>query len=267
MYTQYWQLKEKPFENTPDPKFLFHSSQHEEGLSRLIYIVREGKGAGLLTGIYGCGKTLLGHTLNRELQKDIYRVAFLTNPRLDEIELLRMILHLLGGTEIPTRKADILMALEQILTAHLGEGKKTVIVIDEAHAIEQHSIFEEIRLLLNFQTENQFLLTLLLFGQPELKNKIEANKQLNQRIAMRYHLKGLTQEETANYIYHRLAIAGAKREIFEEAALALVHERSGGIPRKINQLCDMSLLTSMVKKKEKVDNEIVKEAIESVEGE
>lgn len=266
MYLPYWHLKEKPFENSPDPKFFYHSPQHEEGLSRLIYVVRERKGAGLLTGIYGCGKTLLGHALYQELEKDVYRVAFLTNPRLDDIELLRMILYLLGAPEVPTRKADLLIQLEQILNANLRDGKSTVVVIDEAHAIEQSSLFEEIRLLLNFQSENQFLLTLLLLGQPELKTKVESNKQLNQRIAMRYHLQGLTLEETALYAHHRLLIAGARNELFDESALNLIYERSGGIPRRINQICDISLLTGMSRQAAMVNAEIVKEAIESLEG-
>lgn len=266
MYLQYWHLKEKPFENTPDPKFLYNSPQHEEGLSRLIYVVREGKGAGLLTGIYGCGKTLLGHALADELEKDVYRVAFLTNPRLDDIEMLRMIVYLLGASEVPTRKADLLMALGQIFDANLRDGKKTVIVIDEAHAIEQPSIFEEIRLLLNFQSRQQFLLTLLILGQPELKNKVESNKQLNQRIAMRFHLQGLTTEETAHYVHHRLLIAGAKAELFDEESLVLIHERSGGIPRRINQICDISLLNGMTRQSPIVGADIVREAITSLEG-
>lgn len=265
MYLQYWKLKEKPFENTPDPRFLYHSPQHEEGFSRLIYVVREGKGAGLLTGTYGCGKTLLGHSLMKELESDIYRVAFLTNPRLDDIEMLRMILHLLGSSDVPTRKADVLMALEQIFYSNLREGRKTVITIDEAHTIEDNSIFEELRLLLNFQTDSQFLLTLLLLGQPELKSKIESNKQFNQRIAMRYHLEGLNPEETASYVHHRLLIAGTKSQIFDEEAITMIFARSGGIPRRINQICDMSLLTGMTRKSQSIDESVIREAVESLE--
>ena len=265
MYVEYWNLREKPFENTPDPRFLFNSVQHEEGLSRLIYVVREGKGAGMLTGTYGCGKTLLGHALTKELEKDVYRVAFLTNPRLDDVEVLRMILHFLGAGEAPTRKTDILVALEELFSSNLRDGRKTVIVIDEAHAIEESSVFKEIRLLLNFETDHQFLLTLLLLGQPELKNKIESNKQLNQRIAMRYHLEGLSPGETASYVHHRLLIAGAKSEMFDEKSMVLLYHRSGGIPRRINQICDMSLLTGMTRQAKIVTEEIVKEAIESLE--
>ena len=265
MYLQYWRLKEKPFENTPDPKFLYHSPQHEEGLSRLIYVVREGKGAGMLTGIYGCGKTLLGHALASELEKDVYRVAFLTNPRLDDIEMLRMIVYLLGMPKKllyakPTcswRSADFRRQYARRQKDRHCRG---------THAIEQASIFEEIRLLLNFQSHSQFLLTLLILGQPELKNKVEANKQLNQRIAMRYHLQGLTMDETAHYVHHRLLIAGTKAPLFDEESLVLIHERSGGIPRRINQICDISLLNGMTHQSQIVNADMVREAITSLEG-
>ncbi len=265
MYQSYWDLKDKPFENTPDPKFFFNSFQHEEGLSRLIYVVREGKGAGLLTGTYGCGKTLLCHALAKELEKDVYRVAFLTNPRLDDVEMLRMILHSLGASVVPTRKTDVLIALESILASNLRDGRKTVIVIDEAHAIEDPTLFEELRLLLNFQTESKFLLTLLLIGQPELKEKVESNKQLNQRIAMRYHLEGLSLDETARYVQHRLVVAGAKKELFDDSSMVMLYHRSGGIPRRINQICDMSLLTGMTRQVNQITEVIVQEAIESLE--
>lgn len=265
MYLEHWRLREKPFENTADPRFFYHSPQHEEGLARLLYVVREGKGAGLLTGTYGCGKTLLGHQLFSELERDVYRTAFLTNPRLDDIEMLRMIVHLLGMPEVPTRKADVLMALEQILDSNFRDGRKTVIVIDEAHAIEQPAMFEELRLLLNYQADGQFLATLLILGQPELKAKIEANKQLNQRIAVRFHLQGLSAEDTASYILHRMLVAGARQPVFDEGALSLVHERSAGIPRRINQICDFALLTGLNRRADRVTPDIVREAIESLE--
>lgn len=264
MYEEYWGLKEKPFENTPDPKFFYNSSQHEEGLSRMIYVVREEKGAGLLTGVYGCGKTLLSRALMKELEQDIYKVAIITNPRLDDVEMLRMIAHSLGATELPTRKADVLITLERILKNNASDGKKTVIVIDEAHAIEDRNIFEEIRLLLNFQFEDKFLLNLLLLGQPELKEKIENIKQLNQRIAMRFHLEALNKEETAGYINHRLKIAGLTRQIFSNDAVSLIYEKSGGIPRRINQICDCALLTGYGKEAKIIDQELIKETVQSM---
>ncbi|MCX7715858.1 MAG: AAA family ATPase, partial [Endomicrobia bacterium] len=131
MYEQYWNIKEKPFENTPDPKFFYSSPQHEEALARMIYTVKESKGAGLLTGVYGCGKTLLARALLKELQKDIYKIAIINNPKLDDVEMLRMISYGLGCHDVPTRKADIIVKLETILKENLMDGKKTVIIVDE----------------------------------------------------------------------------------------------------------------------------------------
>ena len=264
MYKEYWELKEKPFENTPDPRFLYRSPQHEEALFRLIYVVREGKGAGMLTGVFGCGKTVLGRALCKELEKDVYRVGFVNNPRLEDVDLLRMIAYQLGSVELPDRKTDILIALEKLLTDNIKDNKKTVIVIDEAHTIEDKDIFEELRLLLNFQLEDRFLLTLLLLGQPELNKKIEENKQLTQRIALRYHLEGLNQEDTVCYIKHRLEVAGGEGGTFPPATVGLVFERTGGIPRRINQICDMCLFTGFAKKVKIIDEEIVREAINSL---
>lgn len=263
MYEQYWGLKEKPFENTPDPKFFYNSPQHEEALARMLYTVKESKGAGLLTGVYGCGKTLLARTLFKELQKDVYKVALITNPKLNEIEMLRMIAYSLGTQNVPERKSDVLVQLETILKENLMDGKKTVVIIDEAHVIEDNNIFEEIRLLLNFQLEDKFLLTVLLLGQPELKQKVENIKQLNQRIAMRYNLTSLNLQETAQYIQHRLEVAGAKQNIFLQDAVELIYQHSGGIPRRINHICDTALLAGMGAGVKSINKEFVKEVIES----
>jgi general secretion pathway protein A len=136
MYLEYWKLREKPFENTPDPKFFFNSAQHEEAFARMKYVVKEGKGAGVLTGVFGCGKTVMSRALMVELEHGVYKVALVINPRLNDIGILKMICHNLGKSGIPEQKADILIALEEILNNNMRDGKKTVIVIDEAHTIE-----------------------------------------------------------------------------------------------------------------------------------
>lgn len=266
MYTNYWKIAEKPFENTPDPRFMYNSAQHEEAFSRMLYVIRESKGAGLLTGVFGCGKTMLGRAITKELENDVYKVAYIVNPRLEELDLLRMLAHYLGADNLPERKSDIIIAIERILINNYQDGKKTIAVFDEAHAIEQKSVFEEIRLLLNFQADDKFLITILLFGQPELKEKVESNKQLLQRIAMKYHLEGLTHEDVKNYIRHRLDVAGGQHIDFSETSVKMIFDRTGGIPRRINQICDMCLLTGFFKKREKIDDAIVREAIDSIEG-
>lgn len=265
MYLEYWGLQEKPFENVASPRFLFNSSQHEEAFARMLYVIREGKGAGVLTGVFGCGKTMLSRALLSELEQDIYRLALITNPRLSEIDLLKMIVHHLGVTQLPQSKAEILISLEEVLNNNIRDGRKTVVVIDEAHCIDSPGIFEEIRLLLNFQNSDQFLLTLLLFGQPELKERIEHNKQFLQRVAIRYHLTGMSLEETQSYVLHRLKVAGGINVQLNVGAMRLIHERSTGIPRRINQICDMALMTGCIRNVRLINEAVVTEAIRSID--
>lgn len=261
MYEKYWGLSQKPFLNTPDPRFLYHSAQHEEALSRLIYAVGERIGAAMLTGAFGCGKTVIAHALLKELSAQKYKTAYIFNPRLDDIDLLRMIAHQLGVTEPPVRKTDVLNSLQDALLNNMRNGKETVIIIDEAHTINDDNIFEEIRLLLNFQLEDRFLLTLFLLGQPELKEKVDENIQLEQRINIKCHLESLSREDTKNYVIHRLAVAGRNEPAFTEEAIDSIFDYSGGIPRRINRLCDICLLAGFVKQVDKVGHEIVREEI------
>ncbi|MBI4436786.1 MAG: AAA family ATPase [Candidatus Omnitrophica bacterium] len=266
MYETHWGLSEAPFENTPDPRYLYLSKQHEEGLTRLFYVVRSKKGAGMMTGVFGCGKTLLARAVIRGLQKSGHRIAFITNPRLDPLEMLRMILYELGVSSPPLHKSDVLFHLQELLSNNSRDGHETVVVIDEAHVIQDPDIFEEIRLLLNFQMEEKFLVTLLLIGQPELQDQVDINKAFAQRISIRFHLGPLTEEETERYISHRLSVAGRTDPLFNKEAIQLVYEGAGGIPRRINQICDMCLFTGYVQKRDQVDRPIVEEAMASVEG-
>jgi general secretion pathway protein A len=243
MYEAYWSLKEKPFENTPDPKYIYYSKKHKEAVSRLLYAVREHKGAALLTGEYGSGKTLLSRVLWHELQQEkIYQSVFILNPRLSGLEMLQEITRQLSGNDAPLNKIDIFHSLHNILYSNHNLNQHTVIVIDEAQAIMENEIFEELRLLLNFQLDNAFLLTLILLGQPELKQKIVNLPQLSQRMSLKFHLSALNEQETKEYIQHRLGVAGASPNLFDEEAFEGIYFFSAGIPRRINNLCDLSLL-------------------------
>lgn len=271
MYEQYWGLTQKPFENTPDPKFLYHSQQHEEGLSRLLYAVREQKGSAVLTGVFGCGKTLLARTILRELGRDIYRTAFIANPQLDYIELLMTVANGLGAKDLPKKKTEVLTnivldTINNMLMDNYRDGKKTVIIVDEAHVIKDFQVWEELRLLLNFQLEDRFLLTLLLLGQPELKTSIETNKQLAQRIAIKCSIDKLSQEDCIKYILHRLRVVGRQTPLFEDSALGLIYEKSGGIPRRINNICDLALLVGFGRKLTLIDSPIIEEVAKDLEA-
>ena len=231
----------------------------------MLYVVSQGLGAAVLTGAFGCGKTVIARSVLKELSSEKYKSVFISNPRLDEVDLLRMIAYQLGATEPPASKTDVLNTLQDILLNNARNGKQTLIIIDEAHSIDKESVFEEIRLLLNFQLEDRFLLTLILMGQPELKDKVNRNIQLEQRVNIKCSLGSLNAEETKGYIDHRLKIANRTEPVFSERALHLIHSYSGGIPRRINRLCDLCLLTGFVRTVSQIDEDIVREEIKELE--
>jgi general secretion pathway protein A len=266
MFEKHWGLTESPFENTPDPRFMFYSQEHEEALSRLIYVVEKRKGATMLTGVFGCGKTVLLRALLAHLNKNIYQAAIINNPFLKLVEFLRAIARQLGAESLPEKLTEMsadyfLQIIETILRNNAKDGKHTLIIIDEAHVITDADIFEELRLLLNFQLEDKFLLTLILVGQQELVERIKKNKQFSQRLSIGSNLKPLSETEMTNYIECRLKVAGVERQIFSPEALRLIFQNTGGIPRRINQICDMCLSVGFNYEAKIVDENIVNESV------
>ena len=260
MYTSYWGLTEKPFENTPDPKFIYYSQQHEEAMARMLYVVREHKGAALLTGEYGCGKTLLSRVLRKELQQENkYQSVFILDPHLTVREFLREIIYQMGSGPIPKNKIDISHALNKLILTNHNAGKHTVLVVDEAQSIDNLDIFEEIRLLLNYQLDTAFLLTVILLGAPELKQVVMGMQHLVQRMAAGYHLNGLSETETKDYINHRLKIAGAGKQLFTEDSFHEVYVHSYGVPRRINTICDLALLMGFSNSQAVIDRKTIKD--------
>lgn len=266
MYRAYWGLTEKPFENTPDPRFLYYSPKHEEGLARLNYAIGERKGAALLTGEFGSGKTLLSRALEALLDNTKYKMVFITNSQLPAFDFLVSIAKQLGSEKIPERKIDLLDLISEMLRRNMNIGKDTIVVIDEAQLIESHEVFEEIRLLLNFQLNDRFLMTLILLGQPELRERVNAIPQLKQRMGVRYHLDALSEEETGQYVLHRLKVAGRDQPVFKPEAIRLIYEQAKGLPREINNLCDMSLFVGFAKKLAMVEEGAVREVVKDYEG-
>lgn len=259
MYLTYWGLKEKPFENTPDPKYMYYSIRHKEALLNLLYAVSENKGAALLTGDIGCGKTLIARTLVSRLDPEEFEIALITNPRFDEQEFIREILYQFGVDSIAAKKLETVHTLNDFLYKNSQKGIKTILIIDEAQLIINSDILEEIRLLLNFQLDDQFLLTLILIGQPELRDKIRKMPQLDQRIGIRYHLEHLTFQDTGSYITQRLLQAGREEQIFTDQAVRIVFRYSEGIPRKINTICDLCLVMGSARNLHRIDEGIVQE--------
>ncbi|MBU0895667.1 MAG: AAA family ATPase [Candidatus Omnitrophica bacterium] len=260
MYTSYWGLTEKPFENTPDPKFIYYSQQHEEAMARMLYVVREHKGAALLTGEYGCGKTLLSRVLRKELQQENkYQSVFILDPHLTVREFLREIIYQMGSGPIPKNKIDISHALNKLILTNHNAGKHAVLVVDEAQSIDNLDIFEEIRLLLNYQLDTAFLLTVILLGAPELKQVVMGMQHLVQRMAAGYHLNGLSETETKDYINHRLNIAGASKQLFAEDSFHEVYVHSYGVPRRINTICDLALLMGFSNSQAVIDRKTIKD--------
>ena len=261
MYQEHWGLKELPFENVPDPRFFYPSPAHQEALMRLFYAVNNRKGAAMLTGEVGCGKTILSRMFVQDLAGDRYEIGLVANPSLPPLDFLREVLYQLGAESKATSKLDLLHSLNDLVVQNLNAGKETVIIIDEAQAIDDSDTLEELRLLLNFQLNDRFLLTLILIGQPELREKVSLIHQLEQRIAIKYHLGPLTGDETARYILFRLERAGLQREIIDPEALSVICRVTHGIPREINNLCDLSLLLGYRSQAERIGDKIVQDAL------
>jgi type II secretory pathway predicted ATPase ExeA len=241
MFEQHFGLTTKPFGKTPDPAFLYESDQHKEALARLEYAVDE-KELALLVGDIGSGKTTLSRALIDRIGES-RPVILLINPRLTPTQLLRSIATGLG-VDPPRFRNDLLDRIHTRLFELYEESREPVLIIDEAQLIPSKQTFDEIRLLTNFQLDDQNLLSVLLIGQPELETRLEraAYAPLRQRIGMRYRLGPLSEEETARYIEHRIRVAGGKRNPFSAAAIREIHAVSGGIPRVINTLATTALL-------------------------
>jgi type II secretory pathway predicted ATPase ExeA len=241
MFEEHFGFTTKPFGKTPDPAFLYESPQHKEALARLEYAVEE-KELALLTGDVGSGKTTLSRALIDRLG-DSRPVVLLINPRLTPTQLLRSIASGLGLAPAKHRN-ELLDLIHAKLFQLYEDGREPVIIIDEAQLIPSKGTFDEIRLLTNFQLDDQNLLSLILIGQPELQARIDrrAYSALRQRIGMRYELHPLSLEETMEYIAHRVKVAGGSRNPFNAAAMEEIHTLSGGIPRLINALATTALL-------------------------
>ncbi len=263
MYDKFYNFKEVPFNLTPNSRFFFASDKHTTALDSLIYAINQRKGFVVITGEIGSGKTTVCRTLLNRLDKHT-QVALVTNTNLNSKDLLMTIMEDLEIEFSSSSKSKLLSQLNTYLIDQMQLDNNVVLIIDEAQNLKP-SVLEEIRMLSNLETETEKLIQIILLGQPELKQKLSLRglEQLRQRVAVYFHLSPLNQDETKNYILHRLKIAsGSDRQYMTEEALELVYKFSKGVPRLINQICDNAFLTGYVNEVPMIDKKIMKEVIE-----
>lgn len=267
MYLAFYNLKENPFNVTSDPNFLYLSPTHTEALDHLRYGIEQRKGFLAITGEIGAGKTTLCRALINRLDASV-KVALILNSVLPETQLLEAITDDFGITPGKRTKGALIRTINRFLLDQVSKGNNAVLIIDEAQNMRA-STLETVRMLSNLETEKEKLLQIVLVGQPQLRDKLNAPEleQLRQRIAIRFHIRALSRAEVAAYIRHRLAVAGSNGDLlFEEKALDAIHEYSGGIPRLINVLVDRALLKGFVREAFVIDADNVGRCIEELEG-
>lgn len=269
MYEAYWGLQEPPFSLTPDPRFLYLSRGHEDALMMLHYAITRNKGAAMLCGDIGLGKTTVSRKLLEYLDPNQFKIVLIVNPILTPVQIMQEILSQLG-TESQSRNRQVLVQLiHDVLIGMYERGQRVVLIIDEAHLIRSTATLEELRLLLNCQMNDQFLINLLLLGQLELKPKLDKVPALQQRIAIRYTIKPLDVQETGAMIEHRLRTAGytGEQSPFTPDAIYEVHKFSQGVPRLISQAADNALLIGSMQKAKRIDGYTMHAVLDEAGGE
>jgi general secretion pathway protein A len=268
MYEQYWGLKEPPFTLTPDPRFLYLSRAHEDALMMLHYAVTRNKGAAMLAGDIGLGKTTISRKLLETLDPVQFRVVLIVNPILTPTQVIQEILDQMGVPIRSKNRQVLVQRLHLALLEYYDKGKRLVVLIDEAHLIRSMATFEELRLLLNCQMNDQFLMSLVFLGQPELKPKIAKVPALEQRLAVRHVLKPLDVHDTGELVLYRMRVAGftGEKSPFTPDAVHKIHHVSGGVPRVISQLADNALLMAMARNEPMVDAFLMHEVAEEYTG-
>ncbi len=259
MYLDYYRLQEKPFSLSPDPRYLYYSASHKEAYAQFIYAMTEQCGYMVLTGEVGTGKTTLINAMLQSLTGDVY-VANVYHTVLSPKGLLQNICREYGVPYKGRTMAELIFELNEFLQESFNRKKKCILILDEAQNLSEN-VLEEIRLLSNFEATSEKYFQILLVGQPELDEKLESTtmRHLRDRISLRFRLSALSQEETKLYMRHRLRIAGRGniRTLFSDGAITRICKLSGGIPRRINKLCDQLLLLGYARKIPKIDGHML----------
>lgn len=265
MYLDYYGLTEAPFRLTPDADFLFMSRAHARAKAYMDYTVLSRDGFVVVTGEIGAGKTTLINKLVHELPNDVL-VAKIFQTQLNEIEFLQAVLTEFGIEKFSSSKVELLNQINEFLIDMYRQNRRVLLIIDEAQNLSD-TVLEEVRLLSGLETRKDKLVSIILAGQPELAQVVDSPRfeQLAQRVRLRFHLGALSLEETKEYIRHRLSVAGmTDRELFSEDAFAVIYEYTGGIPRLVNSMCDMALLTAYVDERQSIDEDVIRASVEEL---
>jgi len=266
MYEAFYGLRDKPFALLPDPAFLYLSAKHAAALSMLEYALSDQAGFVVITGEVGCGKTILIRRFLKLVDRDT-TVGLISNTHNSFGDLLHWILVAFDIRPETDDKSSLYRALIDYLLEEYAAGRRTILVVDEAQNMSSE-VLEELRLLSNLNADKDLLLQIILVGQPELLEKLRRTdlRQFAQRIAVNYHLAPLDYPETRAYIHHRLQVAGGSPALFTEIAMAAVHYCTGGIPRLINQVCDMALVYGYAENLREIDFDTVMLVVEHKDG-
>ena len=259
-YEEFYGLKEQPFAITPDPKYFYESEQHMGALIRIQHSIDSAKGLTVLIGDIGCGKTFISRKLLDKLQveEDKYEAALLIviHHEITAAWLLKKMGLQLGVEHPAEDKSTLISQICRKLIEVDEQGRKAVILIDEAHMLQTQEIYEELRGLLNIEASSHKLLNIVLFGPPELEKFMALDPPLVSRIGLKFTLRPLDEKSTAGYIAHRLKVAGTEKDVFGPDAVAAVYKYSRGIPRLINAMCDNILLEGFLQKKSSISAEM-----------
>jgi len=267
VYLEHYGLREPPFAITPNPRFLFYSAKHREAVNHLLYGIRERKGFVQLTGEVGAGKTTVCRAMLEQLN-DQFATALILNPVMSPGELMKAVAVEFGLVVNGFDRLETLAMLNEFLLRRATGGKDTVLIIDEGQDLTDE-LLEQVRLLSNLETDDRKLLQIVLMGQPELRDRLNAHhlRQLRQRITVRYHLNTLDRGELSPYIQHRLMVSGARlMPRFTAPALWRIHRYSSGAPRLVNAVCDKALLAAYVHQTNEINFGLVGLAIRELEG-
>ncbi len=269
MYEAYYHLTGKPFRLSPDARFYFASRSHERAMAYLQYGVAEGEGFVVITGDIGTGKTTLVETLIQGLDTERLVLVRLSNTGLDDNEILRMVAAELGVAFEGISKAGLLRGIERLLGRLAGQGKRVLLLIDEAQNLSVAAL-EELRMLSNFQSISSPYFQTFLLGQKEFVSTLRSPElaQLSQRVIASYHLSALSADEIRPYIIHRLNRVGWQGDpSFDDAVFESIHEITGGIPRRINTLADRLLLFGFLEELHAIDRSVVDRVVEELDAE